>query len=91
MDETNYNTETTETSQIVCKEDIIDIDRYNFYKNTTPVKAYLVRFATNCRATKNERKKDLLRIDAIENAEYLKIIYTQHKYRGEINCKDNAT
>ncbi|CAC5369421.1 unnamed protein product [Mytilus coruscus] len=50
---------------------IIDIERYNSYRKLTRFTAYVMRFAANCRAMENKRKKDLLRIDEIENAKYL--------------------
>ncbi|VDI65145.1 Hypothetical predicted protein [Mytilus galloprovincialis] len=56
---------------------IIDIERYNSYRKLNRITAYVMRFATNCRATETERKKELLRIDEIENAKFLWIRYTQ--------------
>ncbi|XP_063436301.1 uncharacterized protein LOC134717737 [Mytilus trossulus] len=72
--------------------EIIDIERYNSYRKLTRITAYVMRFATNCRATEAERKKDLLRSDEIKNAKFLWIRYTQGKiFSNEINCIDNST
>ncbi|XP_063436092.1 uncharacterized protein LOC134717532 [Mytilus trossulus] len=71
---------------------IIDIERYNSYRKLTRITAYVMRFATNCKATETERKKDVLRSDEIKNAKFLWIRYTQGKtFSDEINCIDNFT
>ena len=94
MSENDDKIETMENNQNVCIGigEIIDIERYNSYRKLTRITAYVMRFATNCRAKETERKKDLLRIDEIENAKFLWIRYTQGKiFSDEINCIDNST
>ncbi|XP_071138753.1 uncharacterized protein [Mytilus edulis] len=94
MSENDDKIETMENNQNVCIGigEIIDIERYNSYSKLTRITAYVMRFATNCRATETERKKDLLRIDEIENAKFLWIRYKQGKiFSDEINCIDNST
>ncbi|VDH93046.1 Hypothetical predicted protein [Mytilus galloprovincialis] len=94
MSENDDKIETMENNQNVCIGigEIIDIERYNSYRKLTRITAYVMRFATNCRATETERKKDLLRIDEIENAKFLWIRYKQGKiFSDEINCIDNST
>ncbi|VDI06559.1 Hypothetical predicted protein [Mytilus galloprovincialis] len=79
MSENDDKIETMENNQNVCIGigEIIDIERYNSYRKLTRITAYVMRFATNCRAKETERKKDLLRIDEIENAKFLWIRYKQ--------------
>ncbi|XP_063417034.1 uncharacterized protein LOC134699358 [Mytilus trossulus] len=94
MSENDDKIETMEKNQNVCIGigEIIDIERYNSYTKLTRITAYVMRFATNCRATETERKKDLLRSDEIKNAKFLWIRYTQGKiFSDEINCIDNST
>ncbi|VDI36185.1 Hypothetical predicted protein, partial [Mytilus galloprovincialis] len=84
MSENDDKIETMENNQNVCIGigEIIDIERYNSYRKLTRITAYVMRFATNCRATETERKKDLLRIDEIENAKFLWIRYKQDNIRS---------
>lgn len=94
MSEDDVKIETTGTDQNVGTVigEIIDTERNNSYRKLTHITAYVMRFAANCRVTKNERKKDLLCINAIENAKYIWITYryTQGNiFRDEINCIDN--
>ncbi|XP_063404420.1 uncharacterized protein LOC134687892 [Mytilus trossulus] len=94
MSENDDKIETMENNQNVRIGigEIIDNERYNSCRKLTRITAYVMRFATNCRATETEQKKDLLRSDEIENAKFLWIRYTQGKiFSDEINCIDNST
>ncbi|CAG2211371.1 unnamed protein product [Mytilus edulis] len=53
MSENDDKIETMENNQNVCIGigEIIDIERYNSYRKLTRITAYVMRFATNCRAS----------------------------------------
>ncbi|VDI25276.1 Hypothetical predicted protein [Mytilus galloprovincialis] len=76
MSENDDKIETMENNQNVCIGigEIIDIERYNSYRKLTRITAYVMRFATNCRATDNkQQKKDLITL--VMKLKYAKLHY----------------